>query len=203
MANPYEVLGVSKNATDEEIKEAYRALARKYQADNYSGSPLSDIAKRKMDELDGAYDAIMLERRRHTGPGGYYGAEGYGGYSHADSQFPDVRSIIGSGRIDDAEVILDGIPQEGRGAEWYFLKGQVQQRRGWFDEAYRSYSRACQLDPQNSEYSSAFNRLNNNAGGYRQTRSVHAGCGVCDLCTTLLCADTCCECLGGDLIPGC
>ena len=57
--DPYRVLGVGRNASNDEIKEAYRTLSRKYQSDNYSSSPLSDIAEKKMDELDRAYDAIM------------------------------------------------------------------------------------------------------------------------------------------------
>ena len=75
-------------------------------------------------------------------------------------------------------------------------------RRGWFDEAYKNYSAACQRDPGNTEYAAAFNSLNNNSrGGYRQTRG--GGCDACDICSSLLCADCCCECMGGDLIPGC
>ena len=98
--DPYRVLGVGRNASNDEIKEAYRTLSRKYQSDNYSSSPLSDIAEKKMDELDRAYDAIMAERYGDNaasyGPSyntsaqhnGYYGADnGYG-----NSQYPDVRA---------------------------------------------------------------------------------------------------------------
>lgn len=213
--NPYSVLGVNENATDDQIKEAYRNLARKYQEDNYSSSPLSDIAKQKMDELDRAYDDIMAQRggssqqSANSGSSSYSRPKNYGRYSqgynnYSSSQFPDIRANINSGRIDDAETILDGIPEDSRNAEWYFLKGQIQQRRGWFDEAYKNYSTACRMDPQNREYSSAFNSLNNNAnGGYRTTHNSGNGCGVCDVCSSLLCADCCCECMGGDLIPGC
>lgn len=203
MNNPYEVLGVKSNATDDEIKNAYRALARKYQADNYAGSPLADVAKQKMQELDMAYDEIMAQRS-----GGYSSNHGYsqpnGGY-YGNSQFGDVREKINCGRIDDAETILDGIPKDMRNAEWYYCKGQIQQRRGWFDEAYRNYSTACRMDPDNIEYSNAFNALNNNSnGGYRQTyQGSSGGCSSCDICSGLLCADCCCESMGGDLIPCC
>ena len=63
MSDPYAFLGVDRNATDEQIKDAYRALARKYQDDSYAAGPLKDVAAQKMRELDEAYDAIMNERR--------------------------------------------------------------------------------------------------------------------------------------------
>ena len=163
-----------------------------------------------MRELDEAYDAIMNERRGQGNASGKsqyrgytnYGNASYDAYSYGGSQFSDIRAKINAGRIDDAETILDGIPPAQRSAEWYFLKGQIQQRRGWFDEAYKNYSSACQMDPGNREYAAAFNALNQSArGGYRETRG--GGCSACDICSSLLCADCCCECMGGDLIPGC
>ena len=63
MTNPYEVLGVSENASDEEIKKAYRELARKYHPDNYADNPLSDLAGEKMKEINDAYDQIVNSRR--------------------------------------------------------------------------------------------------------------------------------------------
>ena len=210
MSDPYAFLGVDRNATDEQIKDAYRALARKYQDDSYAAGPLKDVSAQKMRELDEAYDAIMNERRGQGNASGRsryrgytnYGNASYDAYSYGGSQFSDIRAKINAGRIDDAETILDGIPPAQRSAEWYFLKGQIQQRRGWFDEAYKNYSSACQMDPGNREYAAAFNALNQSArGGYRETRG--GGCSACDICSSLLCADCCCECMGGDLIPGC
>ena len=63
MKDPYAVLGVSPNASDEEIKNAYREMARKYHPDNYADNPLSDLAGEKMKEINEAYDQIMNMRR--------------------------------------------------------------------------------------------------------------------------------------------
>ena len=56
--DPYEVLGVSRTASEEEIKKAYRELARKYHPDNYVNNPLADLASERMKEVNEAYDAI-------------------------------------------------------------------------------------------------------------------------------------------------
>ena len=62
MKNPYEVLGVSPSATNEEVRDAYRALAKKYHPDNYVDSPLADMAEEKMKEINSAYDQILRQR---------------------------------------------------------------------------------------------------------------------------------------------
>lgn len=206
MKNPYEVLGVPENATDEQIKYAYKELAKKYSQNNYSSGPLSDIAQKKMQELDEAYDTIIMNRQ-----GGYssertYGEQTNNNYSShytPHSDYSDIRATIQNGRIDDAQTLLDGIPPAMRDAEWYFLKGTVQHRRGWLEEAVKNYQTACNMDPNNGEYNAAFNSLNNSrSGGFRTERTTDKD-GCCDICTGLLCADCCCECFGGDLIPCC
>ena len=65
MKDPYKVLGVPPDASDDEIKKAYRALARKYHPDNYNGSDLADLAEEKMKEVNEAYDAV--KKMRETG----------------------------------------------------------------------------------------------------------------------------------------
>lgn len=201
MKDPYQILNITPDATDEQVREAYRALARRYQSENYENGPLVDMAAKKMDEINGAYDAIITMRRSQSGSAqsGYAGGR-YGGASSLE----DIRSKINANRIDDAETLLDGIPPQARGAEWYFLKGTVQYKRGWLEEATKNYRTACQLDPGNSEYQAAFRQVNNpRSGGYHAPQSNAGGCSACDICTGLICADCLCDCCGADGTPCC
>ncbi len=200
MKDPYSVLGVDKNASDEEVKRAYRDLARKYHPDNYADNPLSDLAAEKMKEINDAYDDIMNMRRNNTS-GGY--SSSYG----TASEFSDVRDMITKGQIDKAQIVLDGVPVDKRNAEWYFLSGTVQYKRGYFDGAYTSFSTATRMDPSNLEYAEAFRRIQRQASGgfrnpYRSSNNM-GGNDACDCCTSLICADCCCEAMGGDFIRCC
>lgn len=200
MSDPYKVLGVSPSATEDEVKKAYRELIKKYHPDNYSGSPLEDLASEKMKEVNEAYDEIM--RQRKTG-GRNYAKSSYS--SNAGSNYNDVRNLIRSNRIADAEQILEGVPTSNRDSEWYFLRGTIYYKKGWTEEAYRNFTTAHTMSPDNSEYAAVLNQMNSrrrgNSGGY-QPNSPN-GCSGCDVCTGLLCADCCCECMGGDLIRCC
>ena len=85
MNDPYEILGVSRNATDDQVRAAYRELVKKYHPDKYQGNPLADLAEEKLREVNEAYDQIMKERSSSAGSGyqgssGAYGNSGYGGY---------------------------------------------------------------------------------------------------------------------------
>src|SRR5699024_7825547 len=123
--------------------------------------PLSDLASEKMKEINEAYDAIMAERKNNRGASGgngsYQGGYGYQNYG-GGSNYPDVRQMIMSGRIADAEQILNGVPQPNRDAEWYFLKGTILYNRGWMEEAFHNFQTACRMDPGNQEYRAAMNR---------------------------------------------
>ena len=202
MKNPYEVLGINKNATDEEVKKAYRDLARKYHPDNYTDNPLADLASEKMKEVNEAYDAIISHKKN-------FDEGNTGDNSYASSNYPDIRRMINAKRYDDAQQLLDGVPIANRDAEWYFLNGVVARCRGWFDQAYTSFSTACQMDPGNAEYRNAFNgiqhaRRGNFAGNYGNGYpNTNTGCSSCDVCSSLICADCCCEAMGGDCISCC
>ncbi|MBQ7025638.1 MAG: molecular chaperone DnaJ, partial [Peptococcaceae bacterium] len=164
-------------------------------------NPLADLAEEKMKEINEAYDTIIASRKgRHTNSG----------YStNTSSEFADIRAMISANRIEEARELLDGVDISRRSAEWYFLNGTVLYKRGWFDDAYTSFATACRMDPSNMEYRAAFQRMSHqrgggfNTGGYRTYRGGNDGCTGCGLCGDLICADCCCECMGGDLIPCC
>lgn len=198
MKNPYEVLGVPEGASAEQVKAAYRLLAQKYQND-----PSPDAA-RKMEEINLAYDSIIMN---YSSSGSYTNS----GYSTASSgaDYSDIRAKINRGRLDDAQILLDGIPEYNRDAQWYYLKGTVQQKRGWLEEAANNFAAASRLDPSNNTYKTAYNKvINSRNGGYRTERTNRRSQrekerGCCSCCCDLICADACCECMGGDLIPCC
>lgn len=205
MNNPFEILGISQNATDEQVREAYRFQARKLQQE-LDNNPDSPQIKESLSQLDKAYDEIIMSRSGFGGQKSYNYAnqtKSYTSYT-APADFSDIRAKIHSGRLDDAQILLDGMPEMNRTAEWYYLKGTIQQRKGWLEEAYGNFAAACRLDPQNREYKAAYDQMQNSrSGGYRTVRNEKRGASFCDVCTGLLCADCCCECMGGDLISCC
>ena len=214
MTDPYKVLGVSRDATDDEIKKAYLALARKYHPDKYTDTDLADLAAEKMKEINAAYDAIR-DMRAKGGTDSSAGDNHWQGQTNTHSTNPNfarVRHLINSGNIDEASRLLSETPIYDRGAEWNFLMGCVEVRYGRFADAAHHLDEACRLDPYNTEYRMArdgLRRQTHEYGGNYRTTTANTGCcdcfpfcNGCDCCTCLL-MDSCCECCGGDLIPGC
>lgn len=213
MTDPYKVLGVSRDAADDDIKKAYRALARKYHPDNYAGSDLTDLAGEKMKEINEAYDTIQRERANKgssgSSQGGYqYNPGGTAGSSYAGSgasapTLNRIRILINSGRFSEAGILLDSIPAGERSAEWNYLKGCTLLQRGWYHDAQKYFEIACYMDPANAEYQAALQNMRTSAGQYGKTYTNIGGCSTCDLCQGLICADCLCECCGGDLLRCC
>jgi len=209
MTDPYKVLGISRDATDEEVKKAYRELARKYHPDNYVNNPLADLVEEKMKEINEAYDLIQKQR-----VGGCSGSgtsqktytENGQTYSSYSNDFIKIRELINAGKYSEADIILDSVSNSDRNAEWNFLKGCVLTQRGWYYDAQKYFETACYMDPENAEYRTALNNIRANASaygtGYRTSNGMD-GCGACDICSGLICADCLCECCGGDLIRCC
>ena len=197
MNDPYSVLGVSPDASDEEIKKAYRELARKYHPDNYRNNPLADLAEEKMKAINEAYDAITKQRAGRGSGGGYQTSyQQQGGYqrqsrfSGGASVYARARQAINLGDLSQAEQLLQSVP--GQDAEWHFLMGSIAYRKGWLDEATQHFQMACNLDPSNGEYRQAMMMMRQGGQAYRPYGYSYGGMDSCDCCTTLLCLNCLC-----------
>ncbi len=203
MANdPYKVLGVDPSASDEEVKKAYRELARKYHPDNYVNTPLADLAGEKMKEVNEAYDTVQKMRKEQSERG--YSSSSYqntgSGYS-GQTKFADIRTCLNARDFYEAGIRLDSVPMGERNAEWYYLKGYVFRAKGWYFEASKYFDTACRMEPQNEEYRMAANSIRNYTSTSQQQN--RQGDAICDICSTLICMDCMCEMCGGDLISCC
>ncbi len=201
MKDPYKVLGVASNATDDEIKTAYRNLARKYHPDKYRDSDLAEVAGEKMKEINAAYDEIQKMRSgQTTGQGAYgayggaYGAGQAGGSGYAGNANPYIyaRQLINARRYNDAAGVLGNIPENERTAEWHFLMGCVAAGRGHYVDAQHFFDTACGMDPNNAEYNNARERLRNGSADFGRGQRG-GGCSFCDMCAAFMCADCCCD----------
>ncbi len=170
MSDPYKVLNIAPTASDEEVKHAYRELARKYHPDNYHDNPLADLAQEKMKEINEAYEQVQRQRKSGGAASSQRSSYTYGytdasrGGASSDPLMQRVRAAINGGDISHAERLLNEAPEHG--AEWHYLMGVVCARRGWLDDAKRYLETACRMEPQNAEYRNAFSMFTN-SGGYR------------------------------------
>lgn len=213
--NPYDVLGVSPSASDDEIKKAYRDLTRKYHPDANVDNPLADLAEEKFKEVQEAYDTIMHERS--SGSSGSYsyggsssgssGSYSYGG-SSSQSGAPDPRlqaavNYINSRRFREALNTLDQIPE--RSAMWYYLSGCANAGLGNNVLARDHAAQAVNMEPNNMQYRQLLNQLNYASSRYQNSSygngysSGTTPCGTGNMCCDLFVADSLCECMGGDL----
>jgi molecular chaperone DnaJ len=208
MRNPYEVLEIKEGASPEEVKQAYRELVKKYHPDKYTDNPLQDLAEEKMREINEAYE-YLIKNQSNNGGSGYRESQGYSGgsYNSGNSEtqgFTRIRDYINQNNLRAAEDELNRTNT--KNAEWYYLRGIISLRKGWFSQAYEDLGRAVNMDPSNYEYREAYNRVMNSNRGYQNDVYRRRGSSNDDLCNTLsclCCTDQCCECMGGDLISCC
>ena len=207
MNDPYKVLGVSPDASDEEIKKAYRKLAVKYHPDNYVNNPLANLAEEKMKEINEAYDTI--QKQRASGGGQSRSSYGYSNFSGSgfnsssstgNADFAEVRRRINSNDIAGAQNILNSTPSEKRNAEWNYLMGCLFIKKGNYFDAQKYLETACYMDPNNIEYRNMRDNLRRASGGagnpYSSTGSADS-CDLCDVCSALMCLNCLCGGRGG------
>lgn len=198
MKDPYEVLGISKDASPEEIKKAYRKLAKQYHPDNYANNPLADLAEEKFKEINDAYEQLSGNNANKSSS--YNNSQYYQNTGAGD--FAKVRNLINMGNLNEADQALDSMTS--RPAEWFFLKGTIFMNRGWHAQGLNFIRQAVNMDPTNHEYRSVLANYSDRTQQYRQAGSYMSNSDTfCNCCQNLICADCLCECMGGDLIPCC
>ena len=213
MRDPYEVLGVSRNATEDEIKAAYRRLAKQYHPDLHPGD---EEAARRMNEINAAYDEIRhpQTRQQSASSGGYqaYGPFGYGydpfrarqqyqtRYETRDSaEIQSALRYINAGAWSQALYVLSGIPQEDRDDRWYYCSARANYGQGNRVTALEHLRRAMQLSPDNPEYEYFYQILQSGARSYTDASSRYGfQSGGSDNCCSPLCLAWClCQSCGG------
>ena len=198
--NPYEVLGVSRNASIDEIKRAYKELSRKYHPDSYVGNPLSSLAEEKFKQVQEAYDAIMKEKNGDFNYTDNYNNSGY--YNGESGEMAEVYNLLGRRAYSQALSLLDSMPN--RNAKWYYYSAIAQVGLGNNLRGMEYARMAVSMEPNNIEYQNLVNRLSFQGNRYGEVRNVYRGGrsgfdDASDLWCKLWLADSLCECMGGDL----
>ncbi len=176
--NPYQILGVKPGASEEEIKQAYRTLAKKWHPDQFANTPQYDVAMEKMKDINTAYDALTGKNTASNGTGGYYGSygdayantynnayeEGSQGGEEGESR-ARVRMMIQMGDMRSAEQLL--LQLQVHNAEWYYLMGIVLANTGRYDSARIHFNQAVEMDPTSAEYRSTRDQFEAQHTGFR------------------------------------
>ena len=213
--DPYKVLGVSPDASDEEIKKAYRELTKKYHPDRNPDNP---AAAEKMNDINAAYDAIkngtaQQQYAYQNGPqGGAYQYQEYGDpfvwgwgpygtytgqYRQARqqterSEYTAARSYIRNGMYKEALNALSGVPVAERDGRWYYLSAVANMYAGNKIAALEHAKRAVEIDPDNEEYRSLVQQLQSGGDYYNNyTRTYRSGLSPDRLCMTMCLANMC------------
>lgn len=223
MRDPYQILGVSKDASEEEIKKAYRKLSRIYHPDANVNNPNREQAEEKFKQIQQAYQQIMKEKEQGIYGGGegyggqedggfdpfesFFGGFGFGGFGNQGNRqngagegdtysvhMKAAMNYINSGHYREALHVLDGIGE--RTARWYYYSSIANQGLGSNALALEQARQAAAMEPQNAEYGRWVQRMESGGSWYAGRQMQYGGMPVSNgggLCWKLCLANLICN----------
>lgn len=184
----FDILNLSENASIEEVQMSYKNLINAYSSQLNNDNSNYENINRKILELNSAYDYLMNNVFNNS--------------NNDEILISKARYLINSNLLDEAREKLWKVSN--RNAEWNYLMGQIYYKEGWYDKSKSHFEIAYNLEPNNIEYSKAYNSFNDLNNQFKQAYSRRisfdggSGC-CCDTCCALLCVNSCCNCCGCDL----
>ena len=175
--DPYKVLGISRDASDDEIKQAYRRLAKKYHPDL---NPGDKEAARRMQEVNAAYEQIKNPEKASANQGGQSGYGGYGGYgydpfgsygrrtySESGDQYQQAAyRYVQMGRYQEAQNVLSN--SQNRNARWYYISALANDGLGNQVTALEHIRKAVSMEPDNQIYLYTLQQIQDGGATYRR-----------------------------------
>ena len=196
MQENYKILGLTQNATEEEIDAAYNELKNKYSKDRFLEGEAGNEAARNLTKLETAYHDIKMSFKKNNSK------------DAPEYDFSEIEKLIKNGNISAAQSMLDDVND--RTAEWHYLQSVVFYKKNWINESKKQLEIAMNMEPHNEKYSESYSKLkqkmeyndkqfnNSNQGAYGQPneqRQMGGGADSClTFCLTWCCMDMLCSC---------
>ena len=197
MSDPYQILGVSRSASEDEIKKAYRTLSRKYHPDANINNPNKDQAEARFKEVQQAYQQIIKERNSgYTNQQSYTNQQNYG--NEENQRFQAAANYINHGYYQEALNVLKDIAE--RSARWYYYSALANAGRGNNVIALEHAKKAQQMEPGNLQYQQLVYQFEAGDTWYQSRRTAYGGApvGGSSFCVRLCIANLVCNiCCGG------